>query len=125
MLSQLNAIATVGVKDLSKAKDFYQNKLGLEPVPGEMEYEVQMYRCGNTLIELYHSEFAGSNKTTAISFKVGEELRKEVDNLKSKGVQFEHYDFPHLKMDGDIHVMGETKAAWFKDPDGNILTLMN
>lgn len=45
--------------------------------------------------------------------------------LKDKGVAFEHYDFPGMVLEGDVHVMGELKAAWFKDPDGNILAIMN
>jgi hypothetical protein len=47
----------------------------------------------------------------------------EVENLKKKGVEFEHYEIPEAKLEGDIHVFGDFKAAWFKDPDGNILCL--
>ena len=55
-------------------------------------------------------------------------FEKELENiktLKDKGVKFEHYDMPDVKMEGDVHVMGKLKAAWFKDPDGNILNLVN
>jgi hypothetical protein len=45
--------------------------------------------------------------------------------LKAKGVTFEHYDMPDTKREGDIHVSGDMKAAWFKDPDGNILNIIN
>ena len=45
--------------------------------------------------------------------------------LRAKGVTFEHYDMPGLKLEGDIHVAGPTKVAWFKDPDGNILNIIN
>jgi hypothetical protein len=45
--------------------------------------------------------------------------------LKEAGVAFEHYDTPGLKREGDIHVAGELKAVWFKDPDGNILHINN
>ena len=54
-----------------------------------------------------------------------EDVDAEVRALKAKGVTFEHYDMPGLKLEGDIHVAGPTKVAWFKDPDGNILNIIN
>ena len=51
-------------------------------------------------------------------------MEAEVRDLKAKGVTFEHYDMPETKLDGDIHVAGNMKVAWFKDPDGNILNLV-
>jgi hypothetical protein len=48
-----------------------------------------------------------------------------VASLKSKGVRFERYDMPGAKMEGDVHVFGDMRVAWFKDPDGNILNLIN
>ena len=72
------------------------------------------------------SEFAGSNKATYVAWGVGEDLEKIAADLKGKGVTFEHYDnLPETSLEGDIHVMGELKAVWFKDPDGNILNLVN
>jgi hypothetical protein len=56
---------------------------------------------------------------------VGDEIEGIVRELKSKGVAFEHYDMPGLKQKGDIHVAGDMKAAWFKDPDGNIVNIVN
>lgn len=127
MLSKANAITTIGVKDIKRARDFYQNKLGLTPVKssGPMEEEVQMFKSGDSLVEIYRSDFAGTNQATAMSWVVGEDIAKEVDGLKQKGIGFEHYDFPDSKLEGDVHVMGNIKAAWFKDPDGNILSLVN
>jgi len=122
MLDQANAIPTIGVKDLSLAKQFYQNKLGLSPV-GEGDEIVQLYKSGKSIIEIYKSDFAGTNKATALTWSVGDELEKDVDALRKKGVEFEHYQLPEAKLEGDIHVMKDMKAAWFKDPDGNILCL--
>jgi catechol 2,3-dioxygenase-like lactoylglutathione lyase family enzyme len=121
MLTDSNPIATVGVKNLQKACDFYENKLGFKPAAGGMEGEVQYYKCGSGTIEVYHSEFAGTNLSTALTFNLGTDLKKEVQALKARGVQFEHYHFENLKMEGDIHIMGEMRAAWVKDPDGNII----
>jgi hypothetical protein len=48
-----------------------------------------------------------------------------VRDLKAKGVTFERYDLPAMTHEGDVHVAGHLRAAWFKDPDGNILSLVN
>lgn len=122
MLEQANAIPTIGVKNLQEAKQFYQNKLGLTPI-GDGDEFVQLYKAGNGTIEVYKSDFAGTNKATTVTWAIGDELENEVDTLRKKGVEFEHYSLPDTKLEGDIHVMKNMKAAWFKDPDGNILCL--
>jgi len=75
------------------------------------------------LINVYRSEFAGTNKATALNFDV-DNIDKEVSDLREKGVMFEHYDLPGLERRGDLHVAEGFKTAWFKDPDGNILSLI-
>jgi len=120
MLSDKNAMATVPVKDMDAAKKFYGKTLGLKPDGMETE-SVVTYRSGNSKLIVYRSEFAGTNQATTATWGVGNELESEVRRLKSAGVTFEHYDFPGLRLEGDIHIAGEFKAAWFKDPDGNIL----
>lgn len=122
MLSQINPIPTIGVKNIEVAKQFYEKKLGLNPMEGSNEY-VQFYKCGNNKIEVYKSDFAGTNKSTSLTWTVGDNIEKEVQSLKDKGITFEHYQFPETKLEGDIHVMKGMKAAWFKDPDGNILCM--
>jgi len=56
---------------------------------------------------------------------VGEDINSVVHELKDKGVKFEIYDMPNATLDGDIHIIGDLKTAWFKDPDGNILNVVN
>jgi hypothetical protein len=73
---------------------------------------------------VYRSRFAGTNKATALTWTV-DDVEDVVRTLKGKGVKFEHYDMPGMKHDGDVHVAGELKVAWFKDPDGNILSVVN
>jgi hypothetical protein len=86
---------------------------------------MKMYnsKSGNSTIEIYKSDFAGTNKATALTWKVGDSIEEEVKALREKGVEFEHYEMPGTKLEGDVHVMEGMKAAWFKDPDGNILCL--
>ena len=123
MLAEKTAAANLAVRDLKAAKQFYEGTLGLEPVGRQGEHLVA-YRSGASTLLVYKSQFAGTNKATAVTWNVGEELEAIVRTLKSKGVQFEHYDLPGMTRKGDVHAAGSMKAAWFKDPDGNILSLV-
>ena len=111
------------VKDLETAKAFYERKLELEKVAEEMGTAV--YRSGGSTLCVYPSQFAGTNKGTAALWAV-EDVEKTVEALKAKGVTFEHYDdLPVLTRTGDIHRGAGIVVAWFKDPDGNILSVQN
>ena len=123
MLADKDAVATIAVKDLKAAKRFYGDTLGLKltPVP---EPEVLNYKSGNSTVLVYKSQFAGSNKATAVTWIV-DDVEGTVRDLKAKGISFEHYDFPGMTRKGDVHIAGKSKAAWFKDPDGNILALVS
>ena len=124
MLADTTAVANLAVKDLDVAKRFYSETLGLQEIGKEGD-ELAVYRSGNSTLNVYRSEFAGTNKATAVTWSVGDDLDKFVKALKAKGVRFERYDMPGAKMDGDVHVFGDVRVAWFKDPDGNILNLVN
>ena len=125
MLGTREAIANVAVRDMPAAKRFYEGTLGLKQVDAE-DGEVVVYAAGASKLLVYHSQFAGTNKATAVTWPVGDELEREVQALKAKGVTFEHYDdMPDTKREGDVHVSGPRRVAWFKDPDGNIHNLVN
>ena len=124
MLADSTAVANVAVKDLEVAKRFYEDILGLPEIGREMD-ELVMYRSGNSTLNVYRSEFAGTNKATAVTWSIGDAFDRTVAALKDKGVRFEHYEMPGATMDGDVHVFGDVRVAWFKDPDGNILNLVN
>lgn len=124
MLTEINPTPTIAVKDLNAARNFYGKILGLKPV-GEANEMVQLFKSGSSTVEVYKSDFAGTNKATAMTWEVGDNLEEEVRNLRSKGVEFEHYSMPDMQLDGDVHVSGDFKVAWFKDPDGNILCMHN
>jgi len=124
MLADRDAAATIAVKDLDVAKRFYEGTLGLKPT-GAQNAEVRVYRSGSSKLVVYKSQYAGTNKANAVTWGVGDDLDGIVKDLKAKGVVFEHYDLPGLTRQGDLHVAGEFKAAWFKDPDGNILHVNN
>src|SRR5262245_46366441 len=123
MLQSKNAEATIAVRDLSAARKFYEGALGLEPIHEEGS-EAITYRTGSSELLVYRSQFAGTNRATAATWTVGNEIEGIVRDLRAKNVPFEHYDLPGSRLKGDVHEMGDTKAAWFKDPDGNILALV-
>jgi catechol 2,3-dioxygenase-like lactoylglutathione lyase family enzyme len=124
MLGNKDAVANIAVKNLDTAKKFYEDTLGLTPV-GTEDQEVIVFKSGNSTVYVYQSQYAGTNKATAVTWVVGEEVEGIVQQLKVKGITFEHYDMPGMTRDGDVHIAGDMKVAWFKDPDGNILNIIN
>jgi catechol 2,3-dioxygenase-like lactoylglutathione lyase family enzyme len=124
MLGDSEAIATIAVKDLTIARKFYEGTLGLE-VARATGSEALTFKTGRSELIVYRSQYAGSNKATAVNWRVGEEIETIAKALAAKGVAFEHYDLPGLTQKGDVHAFGEFKSAWFKDPDGNIIALMS
>ena len=124
MLADHDAVAMIAVKDLPAARRFYEGVLGLELVDAEGA-EVLVFRSGGTIVNVYRSKYAGTNRATAVTWTVGDVLQGIVNRLKAGGVRFEHYDLPGMTRDGDVHVGGPMKVAWFKDPDGNILSIVN
>jgi catechol 2,3-dioxygenase-like lactoylglutathione lyase family enzyme len=124
MLGDNDAAASLAVKDLGRARRFYEDILGLQPVEEEAG-ELVTYKSGASLVNVYRSEFAGTNKATALTWQVTD-IDAAVAELKTKGVAFEHYQMPELKQEGDIYAApdGHMRVAWFKDPDGNILNLV-
>jgi catechol 2,3-dioxygenase-like lactoylglutathione lyase family enzyme len=122
MLGDAPVFATIGVKDIEKAKEFYGETLGLKLKPG-MEDDAVYEAGGGTGVALYETaENAGTNKATYATWEV-QDIEALMGNLRDKGVEFEEYDQPGLKTDNGLATWENQKAAWFKDPDGNILCL--
>jgi len=122
MLGKADATPMIAVKDLDRARRFYEDTLGLKA--DDQWGEGFTLKSGDTHVNVYRSEFAGTNKATALTFEV-DDAEKEASELKEKGIFFEQYDLPGLQRQGDLYVgEGGFKTAWFKDPDGNILSLI-
>ena len=115
---------TVPAKDLARARTFYAEKLGLEPASEDMAG--LNYETGKgTGFLLYESEFAGTNEATAMGLRVAD-FDAAVDELRSRGVVFEDYDFPGLKTENGVMTLPDgRKGAWFKDSEGNIIAIDN
>jgi predicted enzyme related to lactoylglutathione lyase len=123
MIGTNEPTATIPVKNLDRARQFYEGQLGLEP-RNQQGQEAVLYNAGRSGLLVYKSEFAGTNKATAATWTV-DKVDDLVRELKGKGISFERYDFPDCKHEGDVHVMGGMRVAWFKDPEGNIHSLVN
>ena len=124
MLANKDAQATVATNDLPGTAKFYQEVLGLTPLGSEGD-EAAMFRSGIATVLVYRSGFAGTNRATGITWNVGDDLEAIMSELRTKGVRFEHYDLPGMTREGDVHTGGGMKVAWFKDPAGNILSLVS
>ena len=124
MLGSKDAIANIAVKDLERSKKFYEGTLGLKPIAAEGE-ELIVFQSGRSKLFVYRSNYAATNQATAVSWEVGGEVEDLARALKAKGVRFEHYKMPGMTLKGDVHVAGDMKIAWFRDPDGNILSIVS
>ena len=122
MLGTRNAIATVAVKDIEVARQFYEGTLGLEVIASEGP-GVITYKTGTSVLLVYESQFARTNRATSVTWSVPD-IEGAVRQLEAKGIRFEWYDLPGTTREGDIHGTGSTRSAWFKDPDGNIHALV-
>ncbi len=121
MLSNATMTTILPVIDMERARDFYENKLGLKPVGLKPDGQF-VYSCAGGVIALFQKEGGTKADHTAISFKV-DENNSAIKTLKKAGVVFEDYDFPGLKTVEHVCVLGSEKAAWFKDTEGNYLCI--
>lgn len=124
MVDFKEANATVPASDMERAIAWYADKLGLEPAEGG---EVgSYYEVGSSRFLLYPSQFAGTNQATTMGFEV-DDIESAVAALKANGVTFEDYDIPGVETENHIatfELEGRVlKSAWFKDSEGNILSL--
>lgn len=109
------------VKDMERARRFYEKLLGLEPIGGKPDGKF-VYRCGGTEVALFPKPEGTKAEHTALSFRV-DNIANAIGLLKARGVTFADYDYPGLKTVGHVCVLGSEKAAWFEDTEGNILCL--
>ena len=112
--------AYIPVSDLSRARNFYEKTLGLAP---KEEYAGGViYECGGAEVFMYPTQNAGTSKASQAFWQV-EDVEAEVADLKVRGVVFEEYDMPGIRMKNSIATGGGAKTAWFKDTEGNILAV--
>jgi predicted enzyme related to lactoylglutathione lyase len=119
-LSQSTVAMMLPVSDPTRAQQFYSEVLQL-PFGGTNAEGSLLYQlAGGSELVLLPRPDATPSPSTAMSFEVTG-IEAEIETLKGQGVVFEDYDLPGLKTTDSVCVMASEKAAWFKDPDGNIL----
>jgi hypothetical protein len=106
---------------MARARRFYEEQQRLEPV-GEKPDGKFVYRVGGTEIALFPKPEGTRAEHTALSLRV-DDIVAAIRDLESRGVVFADYDLPGLKTVDHVCVLGSEKAAWFQDPEGNILCL--
>jgi catechol 2,3-dioxygenase-like lactoylglutathione lyase family enzyme len=123
MLGNAEIAAIVPVSNVDKAVEFYGSTLGLElqvrrdDLPENREAE---FRAGDGTLVVYESVGAGQSRATVAGFRV-EDIDSIVAGLRGRGVAFEDYDMPDLKTENGIAQVGDLRAAWARDPDGNLI----
>lgn len=124
MLNDAPIITTIPVSDVAAAREFYEKKVGLKPSADELPDGGARYECGSgTGLILYPTtQNAGKSPATLAGWRV-DDIESVVADLKGRGVTFEEYDQPPIKTENGIATLGNLKAAWFKDQDGNILAV--
>lgn len=121
MLSDSIVTTMLPVKDMDRARAFYEVCLGLKPGGFRPDGKF-VYAVGGSTLALFPKPEGTKADHTAISFRV-EDIGTSIEELKRAGVVFEDYDFPGLKTVNHVCVLGAEKAAWFKDPEGNYLCI--
>jgi catechol-2,3-dioxygenase len=122
MLKDAPIIPYIPARDVARARAFYEEKVGL--VPREEVAGGVVYECGKgSWIFLYPTPNAGTSRASQAFWQVAD-IEAEVAQLKKKGVVFEEYNMPGLKTVNGIMTNGNDKAAWFKDPEGNIMAII-
>lgn len=121
MLAGSRMTTILPVADLGRARAFFGEMLGLEELGLTADGKLQ-FAAGGGILALIHKPAPVPAEHTAVSFEV-EDVEEAIRALKKRGVRFEDYDLPGLKTVNHVCVLGSEKAAWFKDPDGNVLCL--
>ncbi len=122
MLQNSPIIPYIPVSDLQRARKFYEEVIGFTPT---METNGGIvYTCGGaTEVFMYVSQGAGTSQASQAFFNV-KDIKAEMAELRGRGLTFEHYDFPGMKMEDGIMTGGGAMAAWFKDSEGNIMAII-
>jgi len=120
-LSDTQVTCMLPVKDMTRARRFYEEQLGLVPEGLRPDGKFN-YRVNGTVLALFPRPEGTKAEHTALSFRV-ERIEPAIAALEARGVRFADYDLPGLKTVGHVCVLGSEKAAWFEDPEGNILCL--
>ncbi len=122
MLQNSPVVPYIPASDLARARKFYEEMLGLKPAMEANGGLVYNFGNGSTAF-MYVSQGAGTSTASQLFWNV-RDVKAEVAELKSRGVVFEEYDVPGMKMEGSVATGGGAMAAWFKDSEGNTMAIV-
>ncbi|MGH3457050.1 VOC family protein [Aeromicrobium sp.] len=122
MFENASCVAVLPASDLKRARAFWHDKFGLDPVETYEQGDSEMYNLGGTRVLVYETPYAGTAQNTAMGIDTSD-FDRDMAELKSKGVVFNDYDIPGITtVDGVFEVDG-IRTAWFNDSEGNIIAL--
>lgn len=121
MFDTARCVAVLPASDINRARTFWHDTFGLDPVD-ESDPEGLMYEFNGTPVLVYETQFAGTAQNTAMAIDTAD-FDGDFEALKSKGVQFNDYDFPGLKTVDGVAELNGRRGAWFNDSEGNIIGL--
>jgi predicted enzyme related to lactoylglutathione lyase len=122
MLKITESYAAIPAQDVKRARQFYEQKLGLKPSEEQADGSA-LYRTGQTGFLVFQSMGKPSGDHTQLGLNV-DDINSAVTELKSKGVKLEEYDYPNFKTaNGIVTLQDGSKGAWFKDTEGNLISV--
>lgn len=127
MLSNAKIAAVIPVTDLARAREFYEGVLGLSVLHEDPRQATVVYESGGTMLTVYQRATASSGEHTIAGFILDEGFDAIVDGLLAQGVRFDTFELPGGTNPWDergVLIDGDNRAAWFKDPDGNVLSIL-
>jgi len=122
MFEKLMATAVLPASDLARAKQWWHDVLGRDPMYEDTEGEALYYDVGGLPVLVYRSDFAGTAKNTVLNLMT-DDLDRDMTMLRTHGVMFHDYDMPGLKTVDGVAELGDERSAWFSDSEGNIFAI--
>src|SRR5215208_7407342 len=123
MLGDARVDATIPTADLDRARDFYGGTLGLRPTDRALRGREVVYDCGGGTRLLLYERQKGATADHTLAHFIVDDLEATVQTLRGRGVTFEEYDLPDITTVDGVATFADFKAAWFRDPDGNIIAI--
>jgi catechol 2,3-dioxygenase-like lactoylglutathione lyase family enzyme len=122
MLKINRSAAAIPAQDIKRARSFYEQKLGLKPAEEQPDGGV-FYEAGETMFFVFPSAGKASGDHTQLGLEV-DDVESAANEVRTKGVKLEEYDYPEFKTKNGIADMGDGKGFWFKDTEGNLIAVM-
>ena len=122
MLKINQSAAAIPAQDIKRARSFYEQKLGLKPKEEQPDGSV-FYQTGETLFFVFPSMGKASGDHTQMGLEV-DDVDSTANEVRSKGVKLEEYDYPDFKTKNGIAELGDGRGFWFKDSEGNLIAVM-